>query len=92
MAFRAVHAAAVGMRKMSSLKSIRSGAKAAEEALEPDPDEQELQMFEHNCRLLNTKQYKGIKRWQVRPPRPLTLSPSHTLAWPLARSSGLKRL
>ena len=71
MAFRAVNAAAVGMRKMSSLKSLRSGHKAAEEALEPDPDEQELQMFEHNCRLLNTKQYSGIKRLQAsRSPNP----------------------
>ena len=36
-----------------------------EEPMEPDPDEQELRMFESNCHLLNTKQYKGLRRVKV---------------------------
>lgn len=35
------------------------------EPMEPDPDETELRMFEHNCRLLNSKQYTGFRRLQV---------------------------
>jgi len=37
----------------------------SDEPMEPDPDEQELRMFEHNCRLLNSKQYTGFRRLQV---------------------------
>ena len=36
-----------------------------DEPMEPDPDERELRMFEHNCRLLNTKHFSGLQRLQV---------------------------
>ena len=32
---------------------------------EPDPEEEELRAFEKNCRLLNTVQYRGWRRFQV---------------------------
>jgi hypothetical protein len=36
-----------------------------EASFEEDPEEAELRSFEKNCQLLNTKQYKGLRRVQV---------------------------